>query len=77
MSFALRLTEGECERESLCELSRSALYRLLVTKELFLAKLAEESFKIAEGIIGFIARYNETRKPHRTVKITTKNSIDH
>ena len=52
--MALRLTEGERARES--GLSRSTEYRLSEMAGLFLAKLAEESLRIAEGIIGFIFR---------------------
>ena len=52
--MALHLIEGERARKS--GLLRSTEYRLSEMAGLFLAKLAEESLKIAEGIIGFIFR---------------------
>ena len=45
LSFALRFTEGDLDLESTGETSRMLSNRLTDRKELFLAKLAEESLK--------------------------------
>ena len=55
LSLALRFTEGDLERESAGEGSRIALNLLTERKELFLAKLAEESLRKVDGIMGFIS----------------------
>ena len=55
LSLALRFTEGDLEQESAGEGSRIALNLLTERKELFLAKLAEESLRKVDGIMGFIS----------------------